>query len=234
MYQRYAHDIPLCPDDTTILSYALVCAFPAVDNPASSATTPDGLRKVAANLIQNAAMAQNLYDTDFAMPNPPKAPSVSLIPGDHQVTITWNSASEFSRDLFYDQYAGTNDYREYDFEGYRVYRSTTGEANDAELLAQFDLKNGIVFDTGVGFRSVPILDDNDIIIGYERTSAVADTLGVSEHDPQGGSLYGLGRDTGLRYSYVDRYEEHLEYGAKATTQHRLTNGFPLFLCDYRL
>ena len=73
--------------------------------------------------------------------------------------------------LFMINYAGSNDYREYDFEGYRIYRSTTGEANDAQLLAQFDLKNGIVYDTGVAFSRVPILDDNDNIIGYERTSA---------------------------------------------------------------
>ena len=63
---------------------------------------------------------------------------------------------------------------------------------------------------------------------------LVDTLGISEHDPQTGVQYGLGKDTGIRYSYVDRYEERVEYGSKATTQHRLTNGFRYFLCCHRL
>ncbi|MBN2290578.1 MAG: hypothetical protein JXQ83_14685, partial [Candidatus Glassbacteria bacterium] len=157
---RYYSDNPLCPGDTAYFAYALVCAFPSVGDPASTATSPEGLAQVAAQLVQNAEMAHSLYASGFKMPRPPKAPNLRLIPGDHQVTITWDNLSEFSRDDFYDQYGGANDYREHDFEGYRVYRSTTGEANDAQLLAQFDLKNGIVLATGIKNEEVQILDED--------------------------------------------------------------------------
>ena len=30
-----------------------------------------------------------------------------------------------------------------------IYRSTTGESNNAQLVAQFDLKDGIVLETGI-------------------------------------------------------------------------------------
>ena len=37
---NYFQDIPLCPGDTTNMVYALCCAFPSVDDPASMAGTP--------------------------------------------------------------------------------------------------------------------------------------------------------------------------------------------------
>jgi len=201
---RYYSDNPLCPGDTAYLAYALVCAFPSVGDPASMATNPEGLAQVAAKLFENAAMAQSLYDGGFKMPRPPAGPNIRLIPGDHQVTITWDNLSEFSRDEFYDQYMGLNDYKEYDFEGYRVYRSTTGESNDAQLLAQFDLKNGIVLESGIKMEKIKVLDEQ----GNEAdafTNTYTDTLGISDFDRAAGARYGLGLDTGLRYSFIDRY-----------------------------
>ncbi|MEA2063868.1 MAG: hypothetical protein U9P14_09245, partial [Gemmatimonadota bacterium] len=230
IYQYYHLPNPLCPDDTTRLVYAMVAAFPSVGDPASMATSPEGLAQVAAELIQNAAMAHNLYESGFAMPRPPVVPNVRLIPGNHQVTITWDNISEFSRDGFYDQYAGQGtDYLEYDFEGYRVYRSTSGEANDAQLLAQFDLKNGIVLETGIMNEKVKILDEDGNEVEEEAvTTTYTHTKGISEYDAAAGARYGLGQDAGLRYSFIDRYEERVEYGLKATNQHRLTNGFRYF------
>ena len=229
MFFNYHNTNPICPGDTAYLAYALVCAFPSVGDPASMAGTPEGLAQVGAQLIQNAAMAQSLYDTDYAMPRAPQSPNVRIIPGDHQVTVTWDNVSEFSRDAFYDQYAGQGtDYREYDFEGYRVYRSTTGEANDAQLLAQFDMKNGIVLGTGIMNENVMVVDADGNEIGDGVTSTYTDTLGIAEHDASTGARYGLGTDNGLRYSYIDKYEERVAYGSQATNQHRLTNGFRYF------
>ena len=226
---RYYTDIPLCPSDTAYLAYALICGFPSVSDPAAMAGSPEGLATVASQLIQNAEMARNLYESDFAMPRPPSKPNVKIIPGNHQVTVTWDNVSEYSRDGFYDQYAGQGtDYREFDFEGYRVYRSTTGEANDAQLLAQFDMKNGTVLETGIMNETVKIVDADGNELGDGMTSTYTDTLGIAEHDPSTGARYGLGTDNGLRYSYIDKFEERVAYGAQATNQHRLTNGFRYF------
>ena len=228
MHFTFYNDNPICPDDTCHFVYAMVCAFPSVDDPASMAGTPEGLAVVASQLIQNAAMAHSLYNSGFAMPRAPQSPNVRIIPGDHQVTVTWDNVSEYSRDGFYDQYAGQGtDYREYDFEGYRIYRSTTGEANDAQLLAQFDIKDGVVLASGIKNNEIKVLDEEgNETPGY--TSTYTDTLGIAEHDAATGARYGLGTDNGLRYSYIDKYEERVAYGSQATNQHRLTNGFRYF------
>ena len=225
----YHSDNPICPGDSLNFVYAVVCAFPSVGDPASMATSPEGLAVVASGLIQNAAMARSLYESNYAMPRAPQSPNVRIIPGDHQVTVTWDNVSEYSRDGFYDQYAGQGtDYREFDFEGYRIYRSTTGEANDAQLVAQFDIKNGIVLNSGIKNIDVDVVDAEGNKIGTGQTNTYTDTLGIAEHDPSTGARYGLGIDNGLRYSYIDKYEERVAYGAQATNQHRLTNGFRYF------
>ena len=63
--QYYYQGNPLCPGDTSYLVYALVCAFPSVGDPASMATSPEGLAQAASQLIQNAKMALNLYHSGF-------------------------------------------------------------------------------------------------------------------------------------------------------------------------
>ena len=177
-------DNPLCPGDTTNLVYALVCAFPSVEDPAALAGTHEGLASVAAQLVQNAATAHDIYESGYPCARLPAAPGVTLTPGDRQVTITWDNISEGSRDPFYDYYGGANDYREYDFQGYRVYRSTTGQLEDAELIAQFDLQDGVVLGTAISADGT-------------------DTLGISRYDPAGGAAYGLGLDTGINYDFTD-------------------------------
>ncbi|MBN2289916.1 MAG: hypothetical protein JXQ83_11330, partial [Candidatus Glassbacteria bacterium] len=87
-------DLTLCPGEATYFSHALVCAFPQGSDPPSLATTPDGLMIVAAQLYKNAMLAHTLYP-DFKMAKAPFPPNVKLIPGDHQVTITWDNVSMY-------------------------------------------------------------------------------------------------------------------------------------------
>jgi len=96
------------------------------------------------NLLKvNSDYAQTLYDADFVAPIPPDPPVVTAIPGDRQVTLYWGDISESSYEPFA---ANDTNLREYDFEGYRIYRSRTGIEGDFEVLAEFDLANGITND----------------------------------------------------------------------------------------
>jgi hypothetical protein len=153
------------------------------------------------NFVAAQAGVQAVFDAGFLVPTAPPSPSKELIPGDHQVTVVWNSApvtavnpfakvalDPFLRDdqrnpdpnapglgvfLAADQIVyvpsldngGLTGFRTaesvgltgaettnpffdpnfviQDFEGFRVYRSFTGNVDDAELIAQFDLGNDI-------------------------------------------------------------------------------------------
>ena len=221
-------DYTLCPGEKAEFAWALVCAFPLGGDPPSLANTPDGLSVVAQQLITNAGLANTLYP-DFKMAKAPEPPNVKIIPGDHQVMISWDNVSMYSRDDFYDVLAEQNNvklYREYDFEGYRLYRSTSGQVGDAVLLAQFDLNNGIVLESGIrGKMTKVVIDGNEIEV---PSATFLDTVGISANDYDNGKNYGLGKDTGLRFSFVDRYEERGDYGQEPARAHRLTNGFRYF------
>ncbi|MCK4575356.1 hypothetical protein KAU34_03015, partial [candidate division WOR-3 bacterium] len=90
--------------------------------------------------------AKQLYDLDWASPGPPSPPPTitSLIPGDQRVTVCWDNTAESTPDRYYlaMQAAGDTIYRQYDVEGYRVWRKV-GKTGDWEELAEFDKKNGI-------------------------------------------------------------------------------------------
>ncbi len=91
-----------------------------------------------------ADVAQSIYDIGFVLPRPPDHPNVTVVPEDRKVYITWDNVAELTRDPYY---AFTSDpqhplydprYVEMDFEGYEVYRSTSGLPGTFELLAAWD------------------------------------------------------------------------------------------------
>jgi hypothetical protein len=131
--------------------------------------------------IRNSSLArkketvQQIYNADYRFAQPPLKPKLTAIPGDGQVILYWDDRAESSFDPFL---------KEYDFEGYKIYRSTEpffnetriitntyGEKTFKRALAQFDLKNGI--------KGLHPVDVN-------------------------GVKYYLGDDTGLRHYYIDR------------------------------
>ena len=97
-------------------------------------------------LKQEADAAKQLYDLDWASPGPPSPPPniTALIPGDKKVTICWDNTAELTPDKYYPamQAAGDTLYRQYDVEGYRVWRKL-GATGDWECIAEFDKKDGI-------------------------------------------------------------------------------------------
>jgi hypothetical protein len=100
-------------------------------------------------LCRAAVAAQYVYDQDWLLPGPPVASNAILIPQDHAIRIVWDNLSEISPDPYYEVASDTTSsgydplYHEYDFEGYKIYKSSDGL--NYTLLGQCDLNNGIRF-----------------------------------------------------------------------------------------
>lgn len=161
-----------------------------------SRLTPDG---EFSRIVALSDAARQTFEAGFLRPMPPDSPEMRLIPGDRQVTITWSDLPvKNTRDVYADSYQASQlvlrdsipegfpritGYRANDFEGFRVYRSLTGERADAVMIAQFDLDNGIVDYT------------------------VTRTVTRDGFTGTGPYTLPLGRDTGLAFSHVDRGED---------------------------
>jgi len=123
---------------------------------------------VPGSLLGKALVAQSVFDNKFLLPFAPSSPDFFLIPGDDQVTVLWKpSPSEASGDPFFAIASAalvpdpvTNapsanalydpNYRQFDVEGYRIYRGRVDAPNEMTLLAQFDYAGTVISDyTGV-------------------------------------------------------------------------------------
>ncbi|MEA3431965.1 MAG: hypothetical protein U9R01_04710, partial [candidate division WOR-3 bacterium] len=131
-------------------------------------------------LKYEADFAHSMYEYDWAFPSPPPAPNVTVTPGDRKVTIVWDNSSEKFADPFYpimrspeagDPVEDTL-YREYDFEGFRLWRSRTGVEGDWEIIGQWDIKNdftllpGDVYIPGIGNASGEESDNEGLVYSY--------------------------------------------------------------------
>ncbi|HEX6990236.1 MAG TPA: T9SS type A sorting domain-containing protein, partial [Gemmatimonadales bacterium] len=111
---------------------------------------------VPGSLLGKALVAQQVFDSKFLLAFAPDAPQFFLVPGDNQVTVLWRpSATETTGDPFFEIASspmtvpeGGGDpvinnlydpnYRQFDVEGYRVYRGRVDAPSSLTLLAQFD------------------------------------------------------------------------------------------------
>ena len=126
------------------------------------------------DLFRRKRTVQQIYNASYRFAKPPEKPSVKAIPGDGRVTLYWDDRAEKTFDAFYQRY---------NFEGYRIYRSTDpnfleaktvtdayGKATYRKPLAQFDVVDGVT-----GLHPVDV----------------------------NGALFYLGDDSGLQHSFVD-------------------------------
>ena len=126
------------------------------------------------NLFSRKKTVQQVYNADYRFAKPPEKPIVKAIPGDKKVTLFWDNRAENTFDAFY---------QKYNFEGYRVYRSTEanfledktitdayGNTTYRKPIAQFDLADGV--------KGLHPIDVN-------------------------GALFYLGDDSGLQHSFID-------------------------------
>ena len=131
------------------------------------------------DLTRTKNTVQAIYNANYRFAQPPYKPTVKAVAGDRKVILFWDDKAERS----FDRYL-----QEYDFEGYRVYRSTDpsfldqylitdsyGHAQFRKPIAQFDLKNGI---------------KGPHLIGIQ------------------GAHFNLGDDTGLQHFFIDTTVEN--------------------------
>jgi len=133
---------------------------------------------VKGSLLGKSLVAQAVFDAKFLLPFAPDPPSFFLIPGDNVVTVIWKpTASETAGDPFFglanQPTAGGNpnplydpNYRQFDVEGYRIYRGRVDAPNELTLLAQFDYTGTVITDyTGVINSSVDCAPEYAITTG---------------------------------------------------------------------
>jgi len=88
----------------------------------------DYLKVVAEN-------AQFVYDNDFKFPQPPDLPRIQLVPQDQKIIISWDDKAEKSVEkiLSLPEFSDS-----LDFEGYKLWKSSTGEEGSFTKLGQWD------------------------------------------------------------------------------------------------
>lgn len=162
---------PLKSGQTEPFSIAVMLANGPVPDPGGE-FRKDAIRK-------KRVRAQETYDNDYRFANAPITPKVTAITGDNKVTLYWDDAAESSFDTFIDAIGGEG----FDFEGYRIYRSS-----DPAFLDALNITNA--FGTKVFNTPIKVFDLIDGIEGL-------DPIGFE------GVHYYLGEDSGLQHSWVD-------------------------------
>jgi len=132
------------------------------------------------DLVNNKKTVQDIYNSDYRFPPPPKKPMMTAVAGDGKVTLYWDRVAEESLDPVT---------KEKDFQGYKLYRATDPNFNDVRNITD---ANGLI----QGYSTLAQFDKKDGIKGYFYPSEnlFQDTKGYT---------YYLGSDSGLVHSYVD-------------------------------
>ena len=118
-------------------------------------------------LLDNATRLSVIYDQDFKVPSPPPAPPLRLEARNQQVTLRWKAeAGDPDPETFTDPYRG--DDIDQPFEGYRIYKSTRSMDGPWTLLAEFDVPNGLGYDTGLEYE----FTDTGLLNNFEYYYAV--------------------------------------------------------------
>ncbi len=113
-----------------------------------------------ADLRKNAFWAQKAYNDRYALPSPPSSPIVKVAPRHREVVLRWSAHPETEIDPAS---------KLVDFQGYRVYLSETALAADFRIAHQYDVRDGIGFDTGLEAvrRQEPFITETGDSLWYE-------------------------------------------------------------------
>lgn len=132
------------------------------------------------DLLKHKKTVQEIYDLNYQFAVPPPMPTLTAVAGDKKVRLYWDRKSEDAFDPIL---------RAKDFQGYKIFKATDYEFNDA-----FDVTNAL----GVkkGYRAAFQVDLKDSVSGYFR--APEDIFQSAE-----GFTYYLGNNTGLVHDTTD-------------------------------
>ncbi|MEO1022647.1 MAG: hypothetical protein AAFW89_08885 [Bacteroidota bacterium] len=131
---------------------------------------------------ENLGEAFTAYDADYQFARAPNPPIVSAVARDGRVTLYWDDSAEESFDRFIEDITGNNG-QGFDFHGYKVYRSLDPAFESVDQITD-------------AFGSFLYYDD---IATYDRNDGVQGLHPVSIR----GTQFNQGRDSGLRYTFVD-------------------------------
>ncbi|NOY79218.1 MAG: hypothetical protein GXO76_15300 [Calditrichaeota bacterium] len=124
-------------------------------------------------LLRNTKWVKEAYANNYNFAKAPYIPTLTAVPGDNKVTLYWDDKAEISKDPI----SG------YDFEGYRIYRSSDPSFNDP-----------IAITDGYGSKTyLKPMAQFDLVDAYQGFAQV----------PVNGVEFFLGKNTGLRHSFVD-------------------------------
>jgi len=139
--------------------------------------SPGGESNEAPALFELKKTVQLIYETDYRFAQPPRMPTLTAEPRDGNVLLTWGNVSESSRDPFLPE-----EYQ-YDFEGYKIYRSTDKYFKDAQIITDG-------YGSSMFFQPIFQCDKDDGISGFSDITVF-------------GTSYYLGDDTGIKHHFVD-------------------------------
>ena len=112
------------------------------------------------DLYRTYGEAKKIFLNNFEAAKPPATPKITSVPGNKRVTLFWDDKAESSRD----SYSG-----QYDFEGYRLYRSVNKGITWSQL-ADYDIINEIGLDKGIRYSYTDSTVTNGIEYWYSVTS----------------------------------------------------------------
>ncbi|MFQ5637625.1 MAG: hypothetical protein ACE5IR_06470 [bacterium] len=133
------------------------------------------------DFASNIEIAEDMFRVNFQGPSGPPAPTLFAVPGDEKVTLFWDDLPEKTADPF----SG-----EFDFEGYKIYRSVDGGATWGEPITN-------AFGQTVGFVPIAQFDVKNNIQGIDPLNADNN----------------LGSNTGIKHVFVD---ENVNNGVRYT------------------
>lgn len=126
------------------------------------------------DLVFNKKTVQDIYDANYNFAEPPFTPTLTAVAGDKKVFLYWDDVAERSYDRLL---------KEFDFEGYALYRSLEPE-----------------------FQDIKTITDSRGEAKYWQPIKQWDLVNkIKGPDPTGvnGAHYWRGDDTGLEHSYID-------------------------------
>lgn len=121
--------------------------------------------------MESLTQAEKIVQFNFEISKPPTTPMLSGFAGDKFNLLTWDNAAEKSKDNF----SG-----EFDFEGYRLYRSLDNGVN-WQLLADYDMLNQRGLDRGLQYSYKDTLVSNGFeywytVTAYDRGDSLIESL----------------------------------------------------------